>query len=272
MVKALVIGRLAQLVEHRIYTARVAGSSPAASTMNPQIVYEDNDIIVVNKPSGLITHQKNITDDQPSLVDWVIKNYPQLKEVGEPFDASGTQVPRAGIVHRLDKETSGLIVIAKNNESFFYFKDLFQTKKIKKHYLALVHGKPKESKGIINSPLGRIGLKRTTKIIGNKLIDKKDAETEYKTVKNFVDFTLLEISPKTGRTHQIRVHLNSIGLPVCGDRVYGCKRLSPPPGPSRLFLHAYKLEFKTPRGESLVLEADLPEDLSNVLEKLEELR
>lgn len=237
--------------------------------MTPQIVYEDNDIIVINKPAGLITHQKNIDDKQPSVVDWVIANYPELKDVGEPFIASGAEVTRAGIVHRLDKDTSGLLLIAKNNEAFFYLKNLFQTRKIKKYYLALIHGKPKESSGTISSPLGRIGLKRTTNITGKKLIDEKEAETEYKTVKNFKDYTLLELSPKTGRTHQLRVHLNSIGHPVAGDPIYGFKKLSPPPELERLFLHAYKLEFTTRNGKALFLEVDMPDDLQNVLNKLQ---
>lgn len=236
--------------------------------MTPQIVYEDGDFLVINKPAGLITHQKNLEDKQPSIVDWVVQNYPGLKEVGEPFIASGAPVSRAGIVHRLDKDTSGLMIIAKDNDVFFYFKNLFQTRKIKKHYLALVHGRPKEPKGVISSPLGRIGMKRTTKIIGKKLIDKKEAETEYQTIKNFTDFTLLELTPKTGRTHQLRVHLNSIGHPVAGDLVYGFKKLPPPPELERLFLHAYKLEFQTPGGKSLVLEADLPDDLQKVIDKI----
>lgn len=235
----------------------------------PQIVYEDDNFLVINKPSGLITHQKNLEDKQLSVVDWVVKNYPELKEIGEPFIASGAPVPRAGIVHRLDKDTSGLMIVAKNNDAFFYFKNLFQTRKIKKHYLALVHGRPKEPKGTISSPLGRIGMKRTTKIIGKKLIDKKEAETEYRTIKNSTDFTLLELTPKTGRTHQLRVHLNSIGHPVAGDPVYGFKKLLPPPGLDRLFLHAYKLEFPTPDGKSLVLEADLPDNLQKVINSIE---
>jgi 23S rRNA pseudouridine1911/1915/1917 synthase len=237
--------------------------------MIPQVVYEDNDFLVIDKPSGLITHQKNLEDKQPSVVDWVIENYPELKDIGEPFIASGAEVPRAGIVHRLDKDTSGLLLIAKNNEAFFYFKNLFQTKNIKKYYLALVHGKPKEPKSTISSPLGRIGMKRTTKIAGKKVIDEKEAETEYETVKNYSNYTLLRLSPKTGRTHQLRVHLNSIGHPIAGDPVYGFKKLSPPPELNRLFLHAYRLEFLTPDGKSLALEADLPGDLSSILEKLE---
>lgn len=237
--------------------------------MKISVVYEDSNIIVINKPAGLITHQKNIEDKQPSVVDWVIAHYPELKNIGESFIASGAEVPRAGILHRLDKDTSGLLLIAKNNETFFYLKNLFQTHKIKKRYLALINGKPKEPKGTIRAPLGRIGLKRTTQITGKKLIDQKEAETEYKTIKNYGGYTLLELSPKTGRTHQLRVHLNSIGHPITGDVIYGFKKLSSPPDLNRLFLHAYKLEFVTPEGKSLAIEADLPEDLQNVLNKLQ---
>jgi len=246
--------------------------------MNISIIYEDNDLLILNKPAGIITHPKNISDTQDSVTGWLIEKFPELKNIGEPFIASGSEVPRAGVVHRLDKDTSGLLIVAKNNGVFFYLKNLFQERKIKKHYLALVNGRPKEPKGIISAPLGRIGLKRTTKIIGDKLIDKKDAITEYQTVKNYKNYTLLEVVPKTGRTHQIRVHLNSIGHPVAGDPIYGFKKSSPPPGLNRLFLHAYKLELTAPSstkalggkpdGKKLTLETDLPQDLQEVLFEL----
>lgn len=237
--------------------------------LEPEIVYEDNSLLVLNKPAGLITHPKNIADTQDSVTGWLIEKFSEIKNIGEPFIASGKEIPRAGVVHRLDKDTSGLLLVAKNNSAFFYLKNLFQTRKIKKYYIALVHGQPKEPKGIISAPLGRIGLKRTTKIIGNKLIDKKGAETEYKTIKNYKDFSLLELSPKTGRTHQLRVHLNSIGHPITGDPIYGFKKLSPPPELNRLFLHAYKLEFVAPDGKNLTLETDLPDELQKVLNMIE---
>ena len=143
--------------------------------MSIRIVYEDADILVINKPSGLITHPKNAEDKQESVTGWLIEKYPEIKNVGEdPL--------RPGLVHRLDKDTSGLLVIAKTQDSFLYLKNLFQDKKIKKFYLALVSGKPKEPKGIIDAPMGRIGMKRTTQVRGNKkLKDKKEAVTEYKT-------------------------------------------------------------------------------------------
>ena len=237
--------------------------------VSPSIIYEDDNILVVNKPYGIITHPKNATDTQPSLTDWVAVNYPELKDVGEPFDASGAPFPRHGIAHRLDKDTSGLIVIAKNQDSFDYLKKLFQTHAIQKHYYALVHGRPKESSGVINAPLGRIGMKRTTRIEGKKMIDSKESVTEYKVLKKFTGFTLLEVSPLTGRTHQIRVHLKSVNCPIAGDPVYTPKGWQDPEGLNRLFLHAYKLEFPAPDGKVLTIEADLPEELQKVLNMLE---
>ncbi len=237
--------------------------------MTPQIIYEDSNILVVNKPYGLITHPKNITDTQPSLSDWVIRNYPELKEVGEPFDASGSLLPRGGIVHRLDKDTSGLIVIAKTQDSFDFLKKLFQTRNIQKHYYALVYGKPKNNSGIIDLPLGRIGMKRTTRIEGKKLIDSKESVTGYRVIRTYDKYTLLDVSPKTGRTHQIRVHLQSIGCPIAGDPVYTPKGWQKPPGLTRLFLHAYKIQLTSIDGKSLVLEADLPEELQKVLNMIQ---
>lgn len=268
--------------------------------MEVSIIYEDNNLLVVNKPSGLITHPKNAQDHQNSLTGWLIEKYPEIKTVGDPSTGStsslqagsGQENLRPGLVHRLDKDTSGLLVIAKTQDSFLYLKNLFQDRKIKKFYLALVHGKPKEPKGIIDAPMGRIGMKWTTRLNGpdakdiedprfgnralrgpnrdkKKLKDEKSAITEYSTLKDFRDFTLLEVSPHTGRTHQIRVHLKSIGTPVAGDPLYGHGGKKGPKEPSRLFLHAYKLQFVSPDGKSLAFEADLPSDLQKFINELE---
>lgn len=230
---------------------------------SPSIVYEDKNLLVINKPSGLITHPKNADDKQESVTGWLVEKYPEIKTVGEdPL--------RPGLVHRLDKDTSGLLVVAKTQDSFFYLKSLFQDKKIKKFYLALVGGRPKESQGIIDAPMGRIGMKRTTQLHGKKkLKDEKTAVTEYSTLKNFQDFTLLEVSPHTGRTHQIRVHLKSIGTPIAGDPLYGHKNIINPRQPERLFLHAYKIQFVSPDGKALSFETDLPDDLQKFINELE---
>lgn len=237
--------------------------------MNIRIVYEDENLLVINKPAGLIVHPKNATDTQESVVSWLKKECPGIENIGEPFVASGAESERAGIIHRLDKDTSGLLIIAKNQPAFDYLKKQFQARTIQKHYLALVYGRPKQGSGVIDAPLGRIGLKRTVKLDGKKLIDSKPAVTEYSISRSFEKFSLLDVSPQTGRTHQIRVHLQSIGCPIAGDPVYGPKGWQKPEGLTHLFLHAYKLSFTTPDGKALTLEADLPQDLQKVLSMLQ---
>ncbi len=233
------------------------------------IVYEDVNLLVINKPSGLIVHPKNATDEQPSVCDWVAANYPDLKDVGEPFSASGHPYPRHGIVHRLDKETSGLLLIAKTDEVFYYLKKQFQEHTIRKSYYALVYGRPAVSPGVIDAPMGRIGMKRTVQLEGKKLVDGKASVTEYESVKFFSKYTLVNVQPRTGRTHQIRVHLKSINCPIAGDTVYAPKGWQPPTGLDRLFLHAYRLVFTAPDGKSLTIECDLPPELQNVLDMLQ---
>lgn len=206
-------------------------------------------------------HKTHINDQHETIADLLVEKYPFLKDVGEdPL--------RPGIVHRLDKETSGLVMIAKNNASFLYLKSLFRERKIIKQYLALVYGHPKQSEGVITIPLGKIGTKQTTQIKGKKILVERDAITEYKTVQSFKEYSLLEVSPKTGRTHQIRIHLKSIGHPLVGDPLYAPRKAHIPSGLNRLFLHAARLSFTTPDGNSLVLETDLPVELTKVLEDL----
>jgi len=219
----------------------------------PKIIYEDNNFLVVYKPAGLIVH-KTKNNNEYNLVDWLIKKYPEIKNVGDE------PVLRPGIVHRLDKDTSGIMLVARNQNSFNYFKNLFQKHLIKKTYLALVWGKPKEDKGIINKP---IGLKSgTTKRSVYSFKMQKQAITEYKVLKSFKDekgnlFSLLEIFPKTGRTHQIRVHFKSIGCPVCGDKLYGRRN----DGFKRLMLHALSLEFSI-NNSKIKIESEIPKEFN----------
>ena len=223
--------------------------------MDIPIIYEDKNFVAVNKPAGLLVHQVRNKKSEPTLVDWLIKNYPEIKKVGDNLE------DRPGIVHRLDKETSGVLLVPKNQEYFEYLKGLFQSGGIKKTYLALVWGRVSPGKGIINKPIGlKSGtIKRTVFTKNAKMV--KQAITEYKVKEYLPLHTLLEVSPKTGRTHQIRVHLTSLGHPVVGDKLYGKKKAEL----NRLFLHAYSLEFAPESGNRIKLTADMPSDLTQYL-------
>lgn len=230
--------------------------------MSLPIVYEDKDLLVINKPAGIAVHKTRPDDPQHTAVDELVAYDPDIAHVGEdPL--------RPGIVHRLDKETSGLMVVAKTNAAFFHLKKQFQDRKVTKTYIALVNGSPDEPFGTITAPLGKIGAKQTTQLKGKRELEERDAITDYKVVKNYKGYTLVQVTPHTGRTHQIRVHMKSIGCPIAGDKLYGTKKLIPPPGLTRLFLHAQRLSFIAPDGSSLSFEADLPDDLSSVLEHLQ---
>ncbi len=233
-----------------------------------KIIYEDEDILILDKPSGLLTHPKNWNDKSESVISWLLKNRPLVKDVGDPSTGSGQANLRPGIVHRLDKETSGLLLIAKNQKSFEYLKELFQKREIIKTYIALVNGQLKNKKGVIETPLGKLGTKQTTRIQGKHELKEKSAITKYGVLREYTDYSLLEVTPKTGRTHQIRVHLKSIGHPVVCDPLYAGKKLICPPGLGRLFLHAQKLSFVSPAGESLTVEVNLPPKLDNFLKIL----
>lgn len=225
-----------------------------------QIVYKDPNFLVVNKPAGLLVHKTRKGKKELTLVDWLLENYPEVKSVGDE------PIIRPGIVHRLDKDTSGVMVIARNQETFNYLKSLFQKHQLQKTYLALVVGKVKEKTGRIEKPIGiKAGTTKRT-VFSEKM--QKEAITEYKVIK-FIklkdkDFTLLEVMPKTGRTHQIRVHLAYIGHPVVGDKMYGGKRTEIE-GLERQFLHAQSVEFTSLTGERLKFETETPEDLKALL-------
>lgn len=221
-----------------------------------EIIYEDKNFLVLNKPAGVLVHGPD------SLIDWLLKKYPEIKNIGE--DKS-----RPGIVHRLDKDTSGVLLIAKNQEAFEYFKKLFQERKIKKKYIALVCGEIKNNRGVIDLPIGKSKTDFRKKITGGKMVGKiRDAVTEYKVIKRFQGYTLVEVYPKTGRTHQIRAHFKAINHPIVCDWLYGPKKSVCPFDLSRHFLHANSLEFTDIDGGKIKIEADLSEDLQDVLKEL----
>ncbi|MBI2108945.1 MAG: RluA family pseudouridine synthase [Parcubacteria group bacterium] len=236
--------------------------------MEPSIVFEDDDIVAVNKPAGLTVHSDGKTQAQ-TLVDFVVKKYPKLETIGEPLKlSSGEIIHRAGIVHRLDKETSGLVLFAKNQNAFLFFKKQFQERSVKKEYRAIVYGLLKVKRGVIDKPIGRSSKDfraRSAEPSARGL--KRPAQTGYSVISETSAFSYLSVLPQTGRTHQIRVHLKSIGHPILCDTLYAPKR-SCPKEMGRLALHAYSIEIKTPSGAALRLEAPIPPDFKAALTTL----
>jgi 23S rRNA pseudouridine1911/1915/1917 synthase len=230
--------------------------------MKIPVIYSDRDLLVVNKPAGILMHGiAHAKSGEDTLADWLLKNYPEVRAVGDD------PINRPGIVHRLDKETSGVVLVARNQRTFDYLKSLFQNHLIQKTYLALVYGKLSDKQGVINKPIGIKSGSVKRSVLSSKM--RKSAITEYR-VKDYLtidgkEYSLAEVTPKTGRTHQIRVHLASIGHPVMGDKLYGGKR-GKLEGLNRQFLHAQSIEFTAPSGERLKFEAELPKELGIYLD------
>lgn len=216
--------------------------------MDIPIIYEDNDILVINKSAGILVHP--VKNEKDTLIGFLLKKH-----------------PTAQLVHRLDQDTSGLMVIAKNEKIAEWLKEQFQNRTIKKKYLALVIGKFKDKKGIITKTISKSRKRRgsqTTTPIGKR----REAITRYEVIREYPNHTLLEVSPETGRTHQIRVHLASIGHPIAGDEKYKFKRQSKIKELNRQFLHAKYLQFALPNGKVMEFESKLPNELNKILENL----
>lgn len=222
-----------------------------------EIIYENADLLVVNKPAGMVVHPA-AGHRAGTLVHAALAHAPEIEGIG------GERRP--GVVHRLDKNTSGLILLAKNNATHRWLQDQFRMRKIEKAYLALVDGRPPTPSGRIEAPVGRDPRQRKRMAVVTPEKGRA-AVSEYHTVETFAAHTLLEVHPITGRTHQIRLHLAFLGCPVAGDTVYG-KRHSTIPL-ERHFLHAFRLKVRL-RGEknARLFEAPLPNELEAVLEKL----
>lgn len=230
--------------------------------MEPEIIYKDSDIIVLDKPAGLVVHAANENDNRETLVSFLISQYPEIQNVGG-------KTLRPGIVHRLDKETSGLIVVAKNNGTFDELKKQFAERKIEKKYMALVSGRLEKDSGTIDMPLIKIGARVSVNVRAQGSNTKaKEAVTGYKVLERFEEYTLVEVMPKTGRMHQIRVHFTSINHPIACDKLYGRKSKKCPAGLYRHFLHASYLKFKV-KNALMEFDSKLPEDLEKTIKSLQ---
>ncbi len=273
--------------------------------MKIKVLYEDKDILAIDKPSGISVHPDG-RNKEPTITDWILKNYPKLKGVGEPITFNEQEIDRPGIVHRLDKETSGVLLVVKNKKAYEFFKKQFMDREIKKTYIAIVNGWIKSDKGIIDKPIGRSPSDFRRRLAGRGARGElREAVTEYKVLKrmeapayqNFPGsshlgiqdgshtmknsnkqargkFSFLEVYPKTGRTHQIRVHLKYLSFPIVCDSLYNPKGLCPE-GLSRMGLHAKSIEFSTmgrsasggknQKGKIIKIESPLPKEFKKML-------
>ena len=226
------------------------------------ICYEDDDMLIINKPSGMVVHPGS-GHDQGTLVNAVLHYCPDVFGVGYE--------KRPGIVHRLDKYTSGLILVAKHDRALWHLQRQFRERTVEKVYLALVEGDLQPPAALIDAPIGRhVEKRKRMEVIPlHSSYTAKPAQTYYQAVVTYGDYTLVECRPKTGRTHQIRVHLAYIGFPIVGDNVYGSRRTRRTPL-GRHFLHAAEITFNRPSDDQLVtVKAELPSELQVYLKQLE---
>lgn len=237
------------------------------SDIKLNIIYEDENVMVIDKPAGLTVHPRQTKTGAPltkelnnTLVSGLLARHPLLTNVGD------NATIRPGLVHRLDKDTSGLMIIAKNQKSFEWLKKQFQERKVRKVYWALVHGVLAQDEGVIDMRLSRSKSDPT-----KQKIDKsgKNAATAFRVLRRFSDYTLVEVMPQTGRLHQIRVHFAWLGYPVAGDKKYGPKNRPTPPGLERQFLHAAELKITLPDGQEKMFSSALSKDLTKAVAKLE---
>jgi 23S rRNA pseudouridine1911/1915/1917 synthase len=221
---------------------------PAATDFSSRtlpIIYENDDVIVINKPAGVLTHSKGALNDEFTVAEFV-----------RPLTSYKTDTNRPGIIHRLDRGTSGVIICVKNDETAAFLQRHFSNRTVKKTYFAVVKGLPKDPKAVIDLPIGRSPSAPSTFRVDSK---GKPAETSYEVVETSEKLSLLRLQPRTGRTHQLRVHLAYLGLPILGDPVYGGGQAE------RMYLHAASLELTLPGGDRRTFEATVPEAFYEVL-------
>jgi len=229
------------------------------------VLYEDDGVVVINKPAGLVVHADG-KREEPTLTDWVEKNYPESKGVGEPLTISNFDViHRSGIVHRIDRETSGVMLVAKNQPAFLHFKKQFQDRAVSKIYHAFVYGEMKDDDGVIDRPIGRSKKDfRQWSAQRGARGEMREAITHYKVLAKSGGFSFVEAIPKTGRTHQIRVHFKAVNHPIVSDSLYAPKK-EKALGFERLALHSYSIEFDSVNGKRIKVAAPYPEDFEKAV-------
>lgn len=243
--------------------------------IEPRIIFEDEHLLVIDKPSGLFVHGES-SDPSGTLVEWFLRRVPTALGVGEPrIGKEGREIERSGVVHRLDRDTSGVMVLAKDQETFDYLKTQFKDRLVKKEYRALVYGQMNERWGTIDRSIGRSSrdwkLRSAERGAKGKM---REAVTDWENLGsgeyNGETFSYLKLKPKTGRTHQLRVHLKSISRPIVADKLYatGKYEQSNSLDLSRLALHAFRLSLTLPTGEEQTFEAPLPAELEAAIAKI----
>lgn len=228
--------------------------------MDPKIIFEDTAILILDKPSGWIVNDAKTTKNTPVVQTWLRENF--------NYPLAKSHEARSGIVHRLDKETSGILLVAKTLFAFQNLQSQFKGRVVEKSYIALVHGKVEPEEGEIQVPVGRLPWNRERFGV---LPGGRESITRYKVSKHYNGYTLIDLSPKTGRTHQIRIHMKYLGHPLVSDEFYAGRKTarSDRNWCPRLFLHAASISFKDPHeGKRLTFQSDLPSQLKDVLNQL----
>ncbi|HSW85751.1 MAG TPA: RluA family pseudouridine synthase [Candidatus Saccharimonadales bacterium] len=230
--------------EDKIFIRTEASVKKIPPIIDMPILFENEDFVVINKPSGILTHSKGDYNPEATVATWLSYRSPAM--VGD----------RAGIVHRLDRATSGVMIVAKSSESLQWLQKQFSQRKVKKTYIAIIEGQPKEPAALIDMPIERNPKHPQTFRVGSH---GKKAETGYKVISNSNKYSYIELKPTTGRTHQLRVHLKQLGHPILGDNLYGGLSAD------RLYLHAKELEITTPDKKRRIFTSTIPEEFDKYL-------
>ncbi len=231
-----------------------------------EILFENENVVALNKPAGIAVHPDG-KNEFFTVVDFLLEKYPKIAEVGEPMILSnGERILRPGIVHRIDKDTSGVLLVARTPEGYAYLKEQFQNREVKKTYFAFVYGKMSEERGTIDLPIGRGALGKRVAGSGAKG-ELREAHTKFRTLKSESEVSCLEVWPLTGRTHQIRVHLKAIHHSIVCDPLYAPHREALL-GFQRLALHAGRISFEDLDGSKREIKAPFPADFEEAFKKM----